>query len=147
MAHEFTTRESVLSQALSAIGKASQGSNQLKIQLKPESLGNLDVTLSIEGGKLTARIVASNTEVRDVFVNNMQQFKQSLEAQGLQVNQLSVAVRAETGTQGQAGQQQPQPQFLQRGILKDTQGSVSAMNALFASIGPDPALQRFSALA
>jgi flagellar hook-length control protein FliK len=147
VAREFGLRQTVFTQALSALENAGSGSNQLRIRLKPESLGSLDVTLTVEGGKLTARIVASNTEVRDVFAGNLQLFKQSLEAQGLQVNQLSVAVRAETGAQGQPGQQQPPQQLFQRSMLQDTQGSVAAMSALFASIGADPSLQRFSALA
>jgi flagellar hook-length control protein FliK len=103
----------------------------------------------VEGGKLTARIVASNSDVRDVFSGNLQQFKQSLEAQGLQVNQLSVAVRAETSTQGQAGQQQPQQNQAWAQALRKEEvfGTPAAINAFLASVGADPSLQRFSALA
>jgi flagellar hook-length control protein FliK len=101
VAKEFNLRENVFQQALGAIQEAGQGTSQIRIQLRPESLGRLDVSLSVEGGKLVARLVASTSEVRDVFAANLPQFKGALESQGLSVSQLSVAVRAETNAQGQ----------------------------------------------
>jgi len=55
------------------------------------------VTLRSEGGKVAAKIYAGNLEVRDVIANNLAAFKQTLEDQGLKVNELSVAVRADVG--------------------------------------------------
>jgi len=105
---EYGVKKAVFEQAVAALEEASQQQvSQVRITLKPESLGSVDVALSMQGGKLTARLIASSPEVRDVFAANLSQFKQALEAQGLQVNQLSVAVRADTSPQGQQ-QQNPQ---------------------------------------
>jgi flagellar hook-length control protein FliK len=110
---QYALRQSLLTQVQAAVDEASQGQNQIRIQLKPAALGTLDVSLSIEGGKLTARLIAGNSEVRDVLAGNLAQFKQALESQGLQVNQLSVAVRADAGSpQGQGQQQWQQNQSL-----------------------------------
>jgi flagellar hook-length control protein FliK len=105
---EYNLRENVFQQAVAAIEEAGQAKSQIRIHLKPESLGSLEVALSMEGGKLTARLIASSDEVRDVFAANLAQFKQTLESQGLAVNQLSVAVRADA--QGQPQQQWQAPQ-------------------------------------
>ncbi|MES2201225.1 MAG: flagellar hook-length control protein FliK, partial [candidate division FCPU426 bacterium] len=121
--------------------------SQIKIRLKPDSLGTLDVSLNMEGGKLTARLLASSAEVRDVFAANLQQFKQSLEARGMQVTQLSVAVRAETGTQGQAGQRQPQPQAGPPLVVPSIPNLSAAESAFSGLVGADVNAQRFSALA
>ena len=112
---EYGLRKNVFEQAMQAIEEAGQSQSQIRIQLKPEALGKLEVSLSMEGGKLTARLIASSNEVRDVFAANMSQFKQALEAQGLQVNQISVAVRADSGNAGQPQQQwqQAQPSWSQ----------------------------------
>jgi flagellar hook-length control protein FliK len=71
--------------------------------------------------------------VRDVFAANLPQFKQALEAQGLQVSALSVAVRAETGNQGQAQPQWQQPQW-QPAIAEETPQLPAAWNAFSAPV-------------
>jgi len=103
---QYNLRQNVIQQAVAAIEDAGQSASQIRINLQPASLGNLTVSLSMEGGKLTARLMASSNDVRDVLAANLVQFKQALEMQGLQVNSLSVAVRADAG----GGGQQPQPQ-------------------------------------
>jgi flagellar hook-length control protein FliK len=102
---EFTLRESILKQVAAQIEGASRETSLLHIKLKPESLGSLDVTLATEGGKLAAKIFAATAEVRDVIYHNLAQFKQALENQGIPVQELSVAVRADVhqgfGREGQ----------------------------------------------
>jgi flagellar hook-length control protein FliK len=102
---EYMLRESVLKQVSDQIESAAREATQLHIKLKPAALGNLDVTLKSEGGKLAAKIFAGSLEVRDVILNNLAQFKQTLEKQGIFVQELTVAVRAEV-SQGfdQSGQ-------------------------------------------
>lgn len=130
---EYALRENVFAQAVKAIEDASQSASQIRIQLKPESLGHLEVALSIEGGKLTAKLIASSNEVRDVFAASLPQFKQALEAQGLQVSALSVAVRAETGNQGQAQPQWQQPQW-QPSIAEESTQMPATWNAFNAPV-------------
>lgn len=91
---EFVLRESVLKQVAAQVEGAGKEASLLHIRLKPESLGSLDITLKSEGGRVAARIFAENHEIRDVIANNLAAFKQTLEDQGLKVQELSVAVRA-----------------------------------------------------
>jgi len=103
---EFVLKESVLKQVAAQIEGAGKEASLLHIRLKPESLGSLDVTLRSEGGKLAAKIFAGNLEVRDVIANNLAAFKQTLEDQGLKVNELSVAVRSDVGQDSGQGRRQ-----------------------------------------
>jgi flagellar hook-length control protein FliK len=145
---QYNLRQNVFQQVLSAIEDAGQGQNQIRIQLKPESLGTLDVSLSMEGGKLTARLVAANSDVRDVLASNLTQFKQALEAQGLQVNQLSVAVRADMNSQGQTQQQWQQNQSLWQQAMQGEAPEPTSPWASFSAPGNSPqSTSTFSALA
>jgi flagellar hook-length control protein FliK len=143
---DYSTRESVLKQTVDALRSLETEDGRLRIRLKPESLGVLDVVLSVENGKLSARLMASSIEVRDVIAADLRQFKQGLEQQGLQVQQLSVALRADTQPQGQ-GQQQPQPSWPQSQPSESSQKQAPAASS-YEGYGEAPGQdQRFSALA
>jgi len=145
---EYSLRESVFQQAMAAIEDASQSTSQIRIVLKPESLGSMEVSLSMEGGKLTAKLIASSTEVRDIFAANLTQFKQALETQGLQVNQLSVAVRADSqGQPRQSWQQQGQPNWQQAQAEEAPQLSANPFAAFTVPSGFGGSSSTFNALA
>jgi len=147
---EYSLRESVFQQAMAAIEDASQSTSQIRIVLKPESLGSMEVSLSMEGGKLTAKLIASSTEVRDIFAANLTQFKQALETQGLQVNQLSVAVRADSQSQGQpqqSWQHQGQPSWQQAPAEEAPQLSANPFAAFTVPSGFGGSSSTFNALA
>ncbi|HTB22098.1 MAG TPA: flagellar hook-length control protein FliK [bacterium] len=98
-----------ISTALNEAGAASPG--RLVIQLSPAGLGNVQVDLSMVAGKLTAHLVATSQDVRDVLARDLSGFKASLESHGIIVNEVSVAVHANAGDaqqgspdQGQGGQ-------------------------------------------
>jgi flagellar hook-length control protein FliK len=150
VAKELGIREAAFTQVSDALAQATGSENShLVIKLKPATLGEVQVDLSVVGGKLTARLLASTAEVRDAFVRDLPAFKASLEAQGLKIDQVSVAVRAESNfnPQGQnQGQAQPQAWAFNR-IL--AQAAPELASALSTSTWSSPALndQRFSALA
>jgi flagellar hook-length control protein FliK len=150
VARELGVREAAFTQVSDALAQATAKENShLVIKLKPASLGEVQVDLSVEGGKLTARLLASTPEVRDAFVRDLPAFKASLEAQGLRIDQVSVAVRADSNfnPQGQdQGQPQPQAWAFNRTLA---QAAPELAAALSNSAWSSPALndQRFSALA
>jgi flagellar hook-length control protein FliK len=124
-------------------------SGRLVISLKPAHLGDVTVDLVLSGGKINARLVASSPAVRDAFVQDLAGFKAGLEAHGVSVNEVSVALRA--GVQDQQSQPQPQRQQDQawwRGMadLKDPDLGRALGSAVYFG-GESATDQRFSALA
>ncbi|MZP30537.1 hypothetical protein GTO91_12515 [Heliobacterium undosum] len=66
--------------------------SELRIQLKPEFLGKLNLNLSVENGIVSVRFAAENPQVRQMLESNLNQLKQSLEEQGLRFDRVEVGV-------------------------------------------------------
>jgi flagellar hook-length control protein FliK len=153
-ARDLGVREAVFKQVGEALRvvensvSGGQSSGRLVIKLKPVSLGDVHVDLSLNDGKLTARLIAGNAEVRDAFVRDLPAFKAGLQAQGVSIDQISVAVRAETNLN--QGQSQPQ-QDPWRGLAPEMKAWNPETPALSLGAGawsvPGPNPQQFSALA
>jgi len=90
------------------------------IQLDPPELGKIKIDLRIEGDKLEAHIVAETQESRALIENHLQELRQALRSQHLDL--VDVRVSQDTGSGGSGDpmqgfrQQQPdgEPQFAQR---------------------------------
>jgi flagellar hook-length control protein FliK len=150
VARELGVRETAFTQVSEALAQAGKENSRLVIKLKPASLGEVQVDLSVEGGKLNARLLASTVEVRDAFVRDLPAFKASLEAQGLKIDQLSVAVRAESNFNPQGrnqGQSQPQGWSFQRPLAPAAPELNAALSGATWSGPASFNDQRFSALA
>jgi len=68
------------------------GITEMQIQLKPEFLGKLDLSISSENGQVTARFNAENYRVKEVIEANLNQLRDALAEQGVKVDQLQVNV-------------------------------------------------------
>ena len=66
--------------------------SEMLMDLKPESLGKLSLKVVTERGMVVAQFVAESQQVKQVLEANMQLLKDSLEKQGLAVQQFSVSV-------------------------------------------------------
>jgi flagellar hook-length control protein FliK len=66
--------------------------SEMVIDLKPDSLGKLSLKVITERGIVTAQFVAESQQVKQVLESNMQLLKDSLEKQGLAVQNFSVSV-------------------------------------------------------
>lgn len=66
--------------------------SEMIIDLKPDSLGKLSLKVITERGIVTAQFVAESQQVKQVLESNMQLLKDSLEKQGLAVQNFSVSV-------------------------------------------------------
>lgn len=64
----------------------------MEIKLEPESLGKLTLKIAVERGIVTAKFTAENDKIKDIIENNMDELKNNLLAQGLNVQSLSVSV-------------------------------------------------------
>lgn len=87
--------------------------SDLEMQLHPESLGNLHIHLSSKEGVVTAQFTAQNEDVRAVLESQMMELKANLEAQGVKVEAVEVAIaqysldREPDGNGSQAEQERP----------------------------------------
>jgi flagellar hook-length control protein FliK len=70
--------------------QAVQGTTEARVQLKPEHLGNLNITLKVEHNQVTATIQADVAAVRRWIESHESSLRQALSEQGLQLASLVV---------------------------------------------------------
>lgn len=70
----------------------SQSYAELKLMLKPESLGEVALRIATQNGIVTAMFVAENQRVKEIIESNFTQLRDALKEQGLEVSELSVSV-------------------------------------------------------
>ena len=64
----------------------------MEIQLTPENLGKINLTVVAKEGQITAQITAQNDLVKAVIESQLIQLKETLAAQGLKVTDVEVTV-------------------------------------------------------
>lgn len=69
------------------------GANEMKITLRPESLGEIQLKISVDGDVVMARIAVENQQVKQIVENNLQSLKDSLAQHNLQTGSFDVNVR------------------------------------------------------
>ena len=91
--HEVIEPKMVLDQIVERI-KVSviEEEAQMNIQLKPEHLGKLSMEVISKQGSMTARFTVENERVKEMIEQNIQDLKEVLEARGLIIEKLEVAV-------------------------------------------------------
>jgi flagellar hook-length control protein FliK len=80
------------------------GKNEIRIQLKPESLGSLEIRAEATGNGVVARITAESAAVKNYLENNLHVLQQSLQDQGLKIERIQVAVQDVVDRQSSSGQ-------------------------------------------
>ncbi|MBS4032703.1 MAG: flagellar hook-length control protein FliK [Clostridiales bacterium] len=98
-------RAAVLEQVLEkmVLNKDENGESRIFIRLKPAVLGEVEIRLRMENGQLSGSILAQNSQVKEVLETAMAQLRQRLEAQQIQVAELTVTVGQEQGFQQDRG--------------------------------------------
>jgi flagellar hook-length control protein FliK len=92
--------ERVINQVVRAASiSVNQGREEIKLLLKPESLGWLKVKVSVEGQSVTARITVENEGVRDLLNANIKDLQQALNNQNLKVNQVVIELNSDAERQ------------------------------------------------
>jgi len=78
------------------------GQREMRIQLQPPELGRVHMKIGLDNHHVVLRINVENPFVKDLIENNLAQLRQSLEDQGLRMDQCAVTVsdHDETGFGG-----------------------------------------------
>lgn len=66
--------------------------NEMNIQLIPENLGKISIKIGLNEGTLTGKIYAENYSVKEIIESNLNQLRDSLEEQGLNIGGLEVHI-------------------------------------------------------
>jgi flagellar hook-length control protein FliK len=80
------------------------GKGEIRIQLKPEHLGNLEIRAENGGNGVIARITAESGSVKNYLENNLHLLQQSLQDQGLKIDRIQVVVQDMADPQQTSGQ-------------------------------------------
>ncbi len=75
-----------------AVLQVKNEQSEIKIDLKPEFLGNVRMQIVSENQQVSVRILTEAPAVRDMIETGLQQLRSELQSQGLQVDRLEVAV-------------------------------------------------------
>lgn len=66
--------------------------SEMIIKLKPEHLGKLTVQISVENGNISAKFLAESEKVKAILESSFNELKQTLEQQGMNIQNLDVSV-------------------------------------------------------
>lgn len=66
--------------------------SSMEMQLNPENLGKVNLSVVSKNGQMTANFVTENEMAKNALESQMQQLKDNLQAQGLKVDAIEVAV-------------------------------------------------------
>ncbi len=100
---ESSSSENVMEQIVSKASLMSkEGLHEMKIQLKPEYLGELSMKVALENGTLTAKFFVQNHQVKEAIESQMIQLRHHFEEQGLKVQNVQVFVGQDHDLQQQS---------------------------------------------
>jgi hypothetical protein len=94
-----SVKSAVVEQVLEKIvfSRTESGEAKVFIRLKPPALGEVEISLQMDDGRLTGRIVTESLLVRELLEASLGQLRQRLEAQQLHVAELTVSLGQEKG--------------------------------------------------
>ena len=99
----------IMEQMLEAVRvNVTPETSAMEIQLTPEHLGKLNLNVASKNGIITATITAQNESVRAAIENQVIQLKESMNNQGLKVEQVEVTVASHEFNMNYDNQQDPQ---------------------------------------
>lgn len=88
-----SVEESVMIQVTQRMNLAiKSGMHEMRLVLRPESLGDMRMIIQMEGDVVTARIMVENQQVKQIIESNLQALRDSLEEQNLQAGAFDVNV-------------------------------------------------------
>jgi len=70
--------------------------SEMRMQLEPENLGKLTLSISVERGLITAKFTAESYEVKQTIESNFNELRDMLQDKGLNIQNLSVSVGHES---------------------------------------------------
>ena len=121
-----------------AVIRFRDGISEARIDLKPELLGHLRISISTENQQVTLRILTEHPLVKEIIESSAAQLRADLSSQGLQMEQLEVGVNGDRDRFGRQPENWNRPA---RRISKNTNDAASAVDhAAEAAASASPAV-------
>ena len=76
------------------------GANMMRIQLKPERLGEVFMRISVEEGKVMAKVVTESMTAKEAIETSLYSLKETLSTQGIKIDKFNVFVGDKWQEQG-----------------------------------------------
>ncbi|MPW24796.1 hypothetical protein GC105_03195 [Alkalibaculum sp. M08DMB] len=120
---------------------SAQGdANVMKVKLHPEELGSVNVVLKIEEGKLIARILVDNDQIKQMFGNKINELIDNLAKQNINIEKIDIDFNGSQNrdSSGQSGQDNKDlfrefildDELLETSIAKDNGTDISEISIL-----------------
>lgn len=117
------------------------GETEVRLQLRPESLGQVTVQLHMSGGDVSVRMMADTPHAQALLQDNLPQLKAAFTAQGLQVQSLNIDLGQNASTFGSPGREAGHGQFNGHGyqpakqyLIEDQPSSTRSRPSLLSSL-------------
>lgn len=91
--------------AAPATANHAPGATRLRLALEPASLGELVIELLMRGSQLQGRVMTGNQAARDLILAHLDELRDALARQGIQVGELQVSVDPSFGEGREAAPQ------------------------------------------
>ncbi|MCK9443571.1 MAG: flagellar hook-length control protein FliK [Tissierellaceae bacterium] len=90
---EAIDKKEILQQIVDNVKFAVQNSkNEIRIKLKPETLGEMAMNIEVVKGVITAKIMVDNYRTKEIIEGNLVQFKEQIKDTGLEIKTFEVFV-------------------------------------------------------
>jgi flagellar hook-length control protein FliK len=104
-AHDTGFQKRVMDQIVErAALRSVNDRSEVRIQLKPDALGDVRMSIVSEKNHLVVQMIADKSETKDIIESQIHHLKTELDKQGLTVNRIEVMISADTNQQDSRGQ-------------------------------------------
>lgn len=123
---QIRTMEMIDQLVTKAVINLNNDKTSMQIQMNPEHLGKIAVSITAEHGVIKGEFVAENNIVKEMLESNMIQLKAQLQEQGIKVDKIEVAL----GSTGQFFGQRDQSNQGQQSSDKSSKRSISRIKQM-----------------
>lgn len=92
MSKERLSTDSLMGMSTGIRNLASQGSGEMRVRLKPDNLGELNIRVMTQGNRIELQIQASDEKAKAVIEESLTHLKESLSAQHLTLSQVDLTL-------------------------------------------------------
>ena len=92
----------------------NDGGGEIRLVLKPESLGSVRIRLNLVDNSIEGKIIVDNSAVKQVFDANIDALKRALTAEGFQTGSLQVSVGGQNNDGGRQAREHDKPEAVRR---------------------------------
>lgn len=88
--------------------------SEMRIQLEPKIMGHANIKIVVEKGLVTGQFIVENQAVKNFLEDNLHNLKESLQAQGLEIDQIDIYLSDKDAGQSEAEKGRERMEFMNR---------------------------------